>query len=153
MKRIEVMYAFISHDDEGEGVTAFYDHRQGWLPMVAADEARLDSLRDRASKPSLALERYAGAYRDDWYGDATISVENGHLVLRFSRSAAFVGELEHWQYDTFRARWRTRNIPDAFVDFALHPDGTIKQFTMAAVSPLADFSFDYQDLTFTPLRP
>jgi len=33
--------------------------------------------------------------------------------------------------------WRNRDRPDAF--------------TMVAVSPLADFSFDYQDLYFTPV--
>ena len=29
---------------------------------------------------------------------------------------------------------------------SLQPDGTIDHFTMLPVSPLADFSFDYQDL-------
>jgi len=38
------------------------------------------------------------------------------------------------------------------VTFTLNPDGSIDHFTMAAVSPLADFSFDYQDLWFTPER-
>jgi hypothetical protein len=36
--------------------------------------------------------------------------------------------------------------------FALKPDGSIDRFTMVAVSPLADFSFDYQDLRFTPVK-
>ena len=35
--------------------------------------------------------------------------------------------------------------------FALEPDGSIEQFKMEAVSPLADFSFDYQDLLFKPV--
>jgi hypothetical protein len=33
-----------------------------------------------------------------------------------------------------------------FVTFSLTPDGSIESARMAAVSPLADFSFDYQDL-------
>ena len=33
--------------------------------------------------------------------------------------------------------------------FALRPDGTIDE-EMAAVSPLADFSYDFQDLLFKP---
>jgi len=36
------------------------------------------------------------------------------------------------------------------VTFALRPDGSIDHFTMTAVNPLADFSFDYQDLRFEP---
>ncbi|HEY6807934.1 MAG TPA: serine hydrolase [Gemmatimonadales bacterium] len=119
------------------------------------DRARGDSIeraqrasRDSLSKPSLPPERYAGAYRDALYGDATIASENGGLVLRFSRSPAFVGDLVHWQYDTWVVRWRQRNLADAFVTFTLNPDGSVDSFRMAAVSPLADFSFDYQDLAF-----
>jgi hypothetical protein len=63
-----------------------------------------------------------------------------------------VADLQHWQYDTFKAHWRDRTIEDAFVTFTLNPDGSIDHFAMAAVSPLADFSFDYQDLWFTPDR-
>jgi CubicO group peptidase (beta-lactamase class C family) len=107
--------------------------------------------RDSLSRPSLPLARYAGAYRDDLYGDASLAFENGRLVLQFARSPAFVGDLEHWQHDTFIARWRTKHIEDAYVTFALNPDGSVDRFQMAAVSPLADFSFDYQDLLFRPV--
>ena len=107
--------------------------------------------RASGSRPSLPLAGYARRYRDAWYGDAAIAMEGDHLVLRFSRSPALTGDLEHWQYDTFVARWRDHGVPDAFVSFALRPDGSIDQFKMAAVSPAADFSYDYQDLLFTPV--
>jgi len=116
---------------------------------VRANRAARDSL----SKPSLPLERYAGRYHDELYGDAGVALEGGRLVLRFGRSPAFVGDLEHWQYDTFIARWRAPHLEDAYVAFALNPDGSIDRFRMAAVSPVADFSFDYQDLEFRPLKP
>lgn len=35
--------------------------------------------------------------------------------------------------------------------FSLQPDGSIGTMTMKAISPLADFSFDYQDLLFKPV--
>lgn len=108
--------------------------------------------RDTASRPSLPLARYVGTYRDTLYGDATITLEGDHLALRFSHSPAFVGDMRHWQYDTFVAHWRTAHIEDAFVTFALEPDGSVEHFKMAAVSPLADFSFDYRDLLFVPAR-
>lgn len=117
-----------------------------------AAEAAHQAARTSGSRPSLPLARYAGPYRDAWYGDATIGVEGDRLVLRFSRSPALTGDLEHWHYDTFLARWRDRTVPDAFVTFALRPDGSIDQVKMAAFSPAADFSYDYQDLLFTPVR-
>jgi CubicO group peptidase (beta-lactamase class C family) len=111
------------------------------------------SARNAESKPSLAPAKYAGRYNDAWYGEATIALEEGKLVLRFSRTPGLVGDLEHWQYDTFIARWRDRSLnADAFVTFALKPDGGVEQMKMVPVSPLTDFSFDFQDLLFTPAQ-
>jgi CubicO group peptidase (beta-lactamase class C family) len=102
------------------------------------------------SKLSLPLEKYAGTYNDAWYGPITIRLENGGLVISFDHTPGMIGDLQHWQYDTFKAHWRVRTIEDAFVTFSLNPDGSIDSAKMAAVSPLADFSFDYQDLLLKP---
>ena len=101
------------------------------------------------SKPSLTLDKYAGIFADPWYGPVTIRMENGKLVFTMDHTPSAVADLQHWQYDTFKAHWRDHTIEDAFVTFALNPDASINHFTMVAVSPLADFSFDYQDLYFT----
>jgi CubicO group peptidase (beta-lactamase class C family) len=109
--------------------------------------------RDASSKPSLPIARYAGLYRDAWYGDIAIADEGGALVVRFAHSPALVGECEHWQHDTFVVRWRDRELrADAFLTFALNPDGTIDQAKMAPVSPDTDFSYDFQDLLLKPVR-
>ena len=133
-----------------------------WVPILAKLKARADSQvaaqehaaaahRDSTSHPSLPLERYAGTYRDAWYGEVTIGLEAGKLVLRFSHSPDLIGDLEHFQYDTFIARWRNRELrADAYVSFALKPDGGIDQAKLAAVSPATDFSFDFQDLLLVP---
>jgi len=68
--------------------------------------------------------------------------------MRFSHTPALTGDLEHWQYDTFKVRWRDRSLgADAFVTFSLNAEGGIKEATMKPVSPLTDFSYDFQDLT------
>ena len=126
----------------------------------AAEAARLAkaattraAARDSTSGPSLLLARYAGTYRDDWYGDITIAQEGERLVLRFSRTPSLVGDLSHWQHDTFVARWRDRELrADAFVTFALNPDGMIERARMMAVSDETDFSFDFQDLELRPVK-
>ncbi len=134
------------------------DWVSAYIAAARLDRLHADSIlaagragRDSLSQPSLPLGRYAGQYRDDLYGDATITLENGTLVLRFSHSPAFTGDLEHWQYDTFIAHWRAPHLEDAYVTFALDPHGSIDRFRMTAVSPLADFSFDFQDLEFRPV--
>jgi CubicO group peptidase (beta-lactamase class C family) len=137
--------------------TAWLD---GYEKIAARNAARQDeadrrtaSSRNAASKPSLPIARYAGTYRDSWYGDITVTDEGGKLVMRFNKTPLLVGDLEHWQYDTFVARWRERELrADAFVTFSLQPDGTVDQAKMQAVSPSTDFSFDFQDLVLRPIR-
>jgi CubicO group peptidase (beta-lactamase class C family) len=103
--------------------------------------------------PSLAIEKYAGSYRDGWYGTVTIGRDADGLGIRFDHTPSMQGRLEHVRYDTFRTRWSDRNIEDAYVTFALNPDGSIERMTMRALSPLADFSYDYQDLLLVPEPP
>jgi len=108
--------------------------------------------RDSSAGPSLPLASYAGTYRDAWYGDVTIADENGGLVIRMTRTPSMVGDLVHWQHDSFIARWRDRELrADAYVTFALNPDGSIDQVKMAPTSPAVDFSFDFQDLLLRPV--
>jgi CubicO group peptidase (beta-lactamase class C family) len=133
---------------------AAYDalERRAVAELARADSAAAGA-RDTASRPSLPLDRYAGTFRDPWYGDVTIAHEDGGLVIRFGHTPSLVGDLEHWQYETFVARWRDRELrADAFVTFALHPDGSIRDVRMEAVSQATDFSFDFQDLRLAPVR-
>jgi hypothetical protein len=72
---------------------------------------------------------------------------NNGLLMRFSRTEQMVGPLEHFQYDTFIARWRDRSLfADAYVTFSLGADGTVESTKMRAVSPATDFSFDFHHL-------
>jgi CubicO group peptidase (beta-lactamase class C family) len=110
--------------------------------------------RDTSSKPSLPLDGYARTYRDPWYGDVIVSAEGERLVIRFARTPQLVGDLEHWQHDTFLVRWRERTLnADAFLAFSLTPDGGIREARMEAVSPQTDFSFDFHDLRLQPGAP
>jgi hypothetical protein len=59
------------------------------------------------------------------------------------------GPLTHVSDDAFRVDWRDKTIEAAYVKFDM-ASGKIATIEMRPVSPLADFSFDYQDLHFTP---
>jgi CubicO group peptidase (beta-lactamase class C family) len=123
--------------------------------MQAAEKqasAGQTAARDSASRPSLPLAKYAGTYRDAWYGDITITESGGKLAMQFANTPLLAGTLEHWQHDTFIVRWRDRELrADAYVTFALNPDGSIDQAKMKAVSPDTDFSYDFQDLLLKPV--
>jgi CubicO group peptidase (beta-lactamase class C family) len=105
------------------------------------------------SSPTLPLASYAGAYSDPWYGPIAVTESEGQLSIDFRQTPGMVGPLEHWAYDTFVARWPDPLIEPAFVTFALDATGKPARITMKAFSPVADFSFDYHDLEFTPVAP
>ncbi|OON59968.1 serine hydrolase [Massilia sp. KIM] len=122
----------------------------------AKEAARLKSesaARAARSKPSLPLAAYEGDYTDPWYGVASIKRSGGKQVLSFSRTPDLVGELEHFQHDTFIVRWKERNFnADAYVTFSLDHDGSIERMRMKPISTETDFSYDFQDLLFTPVK-
>lgn len=101
--------------------------------------------------PSLAVEKYAGRYEDPWYGTATVSYDGKALRFQLDHNKRFQAPLEHVRYDTFRTRFANKDFEDAYVTFALKPDGTIDTMKLQPISPLADFSFDYQDFLFSPV--
>lgn len=101
--------------------------------------------------PSLEPQRYAGRYRDAWYGDVVIGQALTGLTIDFTTTPRMTGRLEHWQYDTFKTVFEDPAIEPAFVTFALDADGAVTRVTMKAVSPIADFSWDYHDLDLKPV--
>ncbi len=85
--------------------------------------------------------------RDRWYGDIFIELVDDALFFRSPRSPQLQGPLEHFQFDTFIARWTDRQLmADAYVSFSLTPEGSIDRIAMKALSPLTDFSYDFHDL-------
>ena len=56
--------------------------------------------------PSRPLADYAGTYPSDLYGTATVTLENGGLVLRLLPNPDLVADLTHWHLDTFHLKWR-----------------------------------------------
>ena len=100
--------------------------------------------------PSLPLLGYAGNYADPWYGNIEIGNSRNGLTIDFKSTPRMRGTLEHWQYDTFITHFDDATIEPAYVTFVLNAEGKIERITMKPVSPLADFSYDYQDLLFQP---
>lgn len=100
-----------------------------------AAAARMEAARVTGTNPSLALEKYAGEYRSEIYGDASVGLDGGKLVLK--RGPSFTGALEHWHYDTFRVTWSDRQLGRQLVSFRLNERG---QVTEMNILNLADFS-------------
>jgi len=137
---------------ETDWVTAFHELAKVEQAQGEAEVKKAAAKRNTNSRPSLPPASYAGRYRDPWYGDVVVQEHGGKLAISFAHTHQLSGDLEHWQYDTFVARWHDRTLDaDAFVTFTLAADGSIEAVKMAPVSPLTDFSFDFQDLALRPV--
>jgi hypothetical protein len=67
-------------------------------------QAKDDSARVEGTSPSHPLEDYTGTFSDSLYGRLMVTLEEGHLVVRYG--PALVYDLQHWHYDTFKGAWR-----------------------------------------------
>lgn len=119
------------------------------VAAMAAGEAKPPE-----GNPSLPLAAYAGRYRDAWYGDIVVTVKgagrNRALHIEFVPTPAFKSVLEPWGTDAFRTRFPAGAGEDAVVSFAV-ADGKVVGVKMKALSPLADFSYDFHHLDFVPV--
>ena len=106
------------------------------LAMQRADDAEDDrrqnqqNQRVEGTKPSLALERYAGTFvdPDSLYPPVTITSENG--ALRYRLSSMQAGTLEHWQYDSFRIVWDDWWRGRSTISFTIMPNGSADRVTV-----------------------
>ncbi|HEX7089153.1 MAG TPA: serine hydrolase [Longimicrobiales bacterium] len=99
-----------------------------------AARARLEEQRARGTRPSLALEKYAGVYTDSMYGD--LRIVHGPAGLRLSWGPYQDVPLEHWHYDTFTAEGSGLGDGRTFVTFRLNARAEV---AAVEVSGLEDF--------------
>jgi CubicO group peptidase (beta-lactamase class C family) len=100
------------------------DYLEASRRSAAASERRAaeaEASRVPGTRPSLSLEGYTGTYSDDLFGNVSVEMEDGRLVLRYSPD--YVADLEHWHHDTFRAVWRSAGFGHTLATFPLDSAG------------------------------
>ncbi|WP_226019038.1 serine hydrolase [Novosphingobium sp. FKTRR1] len=139
------------------------------LPKTDWGKAYLDAgnLRKAAAKTALATAEkparivpqtldaasLVGQFKDNWYGAMDVQSDQSGLVLTMRKTPGMHAVLKRINGDMYLARWIDPAIEPANVTFVAGEDGKVAHVTMNAASPLADFSYDYQDLDFTPVTP
>jgi CubicO group peptidase (beta-lactamase class C family) len=71
--------------------------------QARAQEREAGEKRAADTKPALPLRSYVGTYANELYGEASVTLADGKLYLRFNEEAQ--GALEHWEGETFRISW------------------------------------------------
>lgn len=106
------------------------DWNEVYLAAAERSRARADSAREsreseRAAEtePTHPIGDYAGTFESELYGTAVVEEAGDGLVIHVG--PYFVGDLEHWHYNTFRATWRDRYLGEDFVSFHVNRSGKV----------------------------
>jgi CubicO group peptidase (beta-lactamase class C family) len=139
------------------GMDRVEENRRQVNSSRTAEKKFSDSLSDfllsRRGRSGHSLTTFVGAYRDNWLGQVTIRLKDGCLWFAAKRSPQLRGELWYDHDRCFVARWENRRLKaDAYVNFQSDESGHVTGFTMKAVSPNGDMSYDFQDLLFKKAR-
>lgn len=111
-----------------------------WADIVAQQKAV-------SSKPD--AKNYYGTFNDAWFGEVTINEVNGKMHFQAKNAPKLRGDMTYYKGNTFIVKWYDRSLDaDAFVNFNLNNNAVADGFKIEAISPLTDFSFDFQDLDF-----
>lgn len=113
----------------------------------AVEQTINNQMKSKAPKPDLS--NFTGTFRDLWFGKVFIKIQEGRLMFEAEKSKDLVGQMVFYKGTTFVVRWNDRSLKaDAFVNFNLDTEGKANGFSMSPISPLTDFSYDFQDLVF-----
>ena len=87
-----------------------------------------DDSHAKDTRPSLALEKYAGAYDSLILGGATIGVDGSGLHIQLQAHESISGTLEHWHYDTFLCHWNDPVLGESLIPFITDGQGQVAEF-------------------------
>ena len=127
-----------------------------WIKLIN-DEAEIkrqeQMLKAVEEKPAEAapqdccvpdLTQFTGRYRDPWFGDVTIRLEDGQLKFAAHKSPKLTGGMTHNDGSRFVVRWTDRTLEaDAFVLFERGEDDRVVGISM---TKLDNGDFDFEDL-------
>ncbi len=102
------------------------------------ERKKVEESRVEETSPSLELDGYAGEYSHPLFGSVTVSSADGGLRLRYGQR--LVGDLGHWNYDTFRLVWERPWMGKDLVTFLLDEKGRSARLRFSSGIELARVS-------------
>ena len=126
--------------------------QQDWIAYYRNKELARDSNTSAqresvdASFPLTTAQEYLGDYQDNWFGDVSVTSEQGKLIWQSAKMSRLRAELQPVAQDKFYAYWYDRSMhADSWVIFTRDEQGRIKGMQMVPFDDI-DWSFDFQDL-------
>lgn len=133
----------LDQDSHFDWSSYYFKQAQAAETAEIAATRRKESERIKDARPILPLSDYAGTYANELYGKISFAEENGKLVVRLSHSPTFVGDLEPWQFNTFRVIWRDPVAEKTFLTFTINEAGKAASVKMALDDFIDDAEYEY----------
>jgi CubicO group peptidase (beta-lactamase class C family) len=93
-------------------------------------EAQFERTRIANTRPTLPLAAYAGSFSNPLWGDVVVELRGDTLYLRMGIAPEGQGPLDHWNYDTFRARLGDGRSSPVRVHFRVDPRGQASELVL-----------------------
>lgn len=98
------------------------------IVKAAQTHQQQDASRAKDTQPSLALEKYAGAYECALLGGATVRLDGSGFHIQLQVNESISGTLEHWHYDTFLCKWDNPVLGESLIPFITNGQGEVAEF-------------------------
>ncbi|WP_348813643.1 serine hydrolase [Flavobacterium maritimum] len=113
------------------------------------DEVWVTVAKNKKDKIKVDFNNFIGTYKDNWFGDITVSEKKGKLYFASKRSPQLSGEVFFYKGNNFVVKWNNAYFhADAHLFFECDTAGKATGLKMKPISELTDFSYDFQDLDF-----
>lgn len=105
---------------------------------------RLEAARPKDAAPSVPVDRYAGRYSNQMYGDITVDVAGDKMVLQYGPLR--VGDLQPWSRDAYKIVWHDQRDGAGLVQFVVDPVGAVRSLRLyESLTPAAFRSPDVDE--------
>jgi CubicO group peptidase (beta-lactamase class C family) len=143
------LFDFYMQNKPFDWIKGFKAQTDSSLAASKREWQKANIVPDKKAMHVLPLEKYAGTYHDNLYGDIAIEKKDTGLVLTFKHTSELIADLVPFQYETFIAKFHNRDLKaDAYATFTIGANGNVEQLKLKVIDPDCDLSFD--DLLFTP---
>lgn len=126
------MEVYLNHEPH-DWSAAFLKLQKAADETERAEEKRVEAARVLNTKPSVALDQYAGTYLNPTFGSVTITktILNASPILHFqAQSPLTFGDMSHWNYDTFKVLMNNPVTGETLIAFNLDTTGKVESFTL-----------------------
>lgn len=140
----EILDAYLSSDTT-DWSTVFYNLIENNNLAEQKEKKDAELLRIEGTSPTLPLEKYAGTYVSEVYGEADVKLIDNQLYLSFIPTPIFHSPLKHWQYNTFTLKFPdVPSLPEGKAAFILNENSGVEKMLIDVPNP----DFDFTELEF-----